>query len=271
MLGSGLSGTASAAVPNDPARGVLGWNNVDARFGGRRRYFQWQHLSTLAATTRAIADSGDLPLVSLKPPLPIIDGLRQIASGQHDNTLRNALASLPVCYFCPLHEPEDDVPTASATFRAAFDRVSTLLPSHVTPTVCLMDWTFDSRSGRNPKDWLPASAKLIAVDPYNWFGIRYSSWITPTTLMRPIMDWCVRFNEQRPLAVWETNTLEDPAQPNRKADWIREFANLAERYKLRQLTFFNSVTTEATAFKLFTSPAADAAVTEIANRPYFQR
>lgn len=261
-------------TPPPTAKGLLGWNNPDARLGARRMFYQWKHLSTMAAKVKAVADAGQYPLVSQKPP-NFAGGWPAVAAGQYDSSYRTLLNSLPPCDFSFHPEPEEE--GSASVFTAAFDRVSGLMPPHVRPVVCLMDWTFDPASGRTWQNWLPDTAKSIAIDPYNWFRVKDPTkggvWKWPGQLMMPVLQKLRDSGDARPVSVWETQSAEDPADIGRKASWLHEFAALAEGEELEQLVFWDSLDTQPqyALFKLFSSPQAADAVTEIVARPYFKR
>lgn len=256
------------------ARGLIGWNRDDDRFGAKRVYFTWSQRANIAPVVSDLLARGVRPLVSLKPPSGAPGGWRAVASGQYDAQLRQVFDALPQCEnvcidFAFHHEPEDDAPSNAADFRAAFDRVAALAPAHVRPVVVLMGWTAEPASGRVWADWVPASAQAIAVDVYNW---AYSTsrpgaaWTSPAEMMAPVLALA-----DRPVLVWETNSYEDPADPLRKAAWLLEWAELAETEQVEQVVFFDSASGQPNTFRLFSSPAAALAVDEMLAHPYFDR
>lgn len=268
------------------AKGLLGWNTSDARFGAYRLYATPTNKAAKVEAARAAAEQGLYPLFSLKPPRGAPGGWQDVASGSADAYIRDVVNALPPCDFAFHHEPEDDAPSDGADFKRAFDRVAGLLPSGIRPVVCLMAFTFNTTK-RNPADWLPTSAEAIALDAYNWFGVpdradRFT-WTNPPELLRPVVApdappdtprgplvWLSDHGDERPISIWETNSREDPADPNRKANWVRAYAPLAETEGLEQLVFYDS-TGASTVFRLFSSTAATAAVSELVARPYFAR
>lgn len=234
----------------NPARGLLGWNREDARFKARRLYYRPANATAMLAEVQAVVDAGQRPLVSLKSGLPLAD-----------------LPSLPPCDFAWHHEPEDDF-TDAAVFRTGFDAAAALLPAGVRPVVCLMGWTFDSRSGRDPADWLPATAQALAVDPYNWFGVTTQTWVSPAEMLAAPLEFAR--SRDLPLLIWETNCAEDPADPNRKAGWLRELFDFVEAERIEHLVFFDAVSKPGVGkFVLFSSVQAAAVVEEAFTRPYF--
>ncbi len=242
-----------AALAECQARGLIGWNKLDPHFGARRLYYRAGNVGNMLAEVQTVIANGQRPLVSLKSGLPLTD-----------------LPNLPPCDFAWHHEPEDDF-LDPAQFRAGFDAAAALLPADVRPVVCLMGWTFDPRSGRIAADWIPETAEAIAIDPYNWFGVTGATWVSPAQMLEAPLAFAASVS--LPLLIWETNCAEDPADPGRKATWLREFFDLAEAERIEQLVFFDALATQPGAgkFVLFSSPQATAAVEEGLARPYFAK
>lgn len=94
-------------------------------------------------------------------------------NGAYDTAITDYLNTIPADHDLMLtwcHEPEDDG-GSSADFRASATHVNQLIKS-VRPQTWVgpifMAWTFDSRSGRAPSDWMPSvsSCDFLGVDPY---------------------------------------------------------------------------------------------------------
>jgi hypothetical protein len=234
--------------------GTLGWNMEGLT--ARRVFTHWD--TRLAKATEAwnLAKDGTPVLFSLGPPEEA-GTWSKVAAGAWDSSLATFVRYLPPCKFAFHHEPENDPIAGTPTqFRAAFDHVSTFLPPWIRPTVVLMVGTFHNS---NPTQWVPDSAKTLAVDAYNWFPT--GAWHWPDELMQPVLDYGTL-----PLAVWETNSREDPADPNRKAEWLRQWGRLAAFEGLTHLTFYDGGVEN---FKLMSSLQAREAVEEIAAMDYF--
>lgn len=251
----------------NPARGLLGWNIEDARFGARRLYATWRNRDRRAAEARAIAEQDRAVLVSIKPPGIPTQGLREVASGRYDAELLSWFVSLPRrCDVAFYHEPENDGVDPEA-YRSAFDRVASLLPSEQRPVVCLMAWTWDPRSGRRPEDWLPDGARALAVDAYNR-GVLDLASDAYNREARELSELCAGPLEAArgrglPLLVWETNSFGEPAY---KAGWLRRAGDWAQAERIEHLTFFDGGLWRWT---LLDSPEATEAVEELLARPYF--
>lgn len=253
--------------PPPTVTGAFGWNNFDERFDARRLYYVWSERAQMESEVQAQVAAGFYPLISLKPPVAAPAGWQQVAAGTHDAAIASATAELPPCDFCFHHEPENDAPTAHADYRAAFNRVSGLLPDGVRPVVNLMDFTFDPVSGRNPANWLPSTAEAIALDPYNWYGFTTQTWSWPETIMANPLDYLA--TDSRPILVWETNTNEHATNTTWKAEWWTRFADLCEVEEITQLVAFDAVAGQEFQFRLFTSTQVEDAITEIVARPYW--
>jgi hypothetical protein len=236
--------------------GILGWNMEGLT--SRRVFSHWD--SRLARATEAwnLARAGTPVLFSLGPP-EIAGTWGKVAAGVYDADLATFVRYLPPCKFTFHHEPENDpIAGSPAEFRAAFDHVAGFLPPWMRPTVVLMVGTFHAGRG---DDWVPATARTLAVDAYNWYPD--APWRWPGELMGPVLA----YQDALPVAVWETNSREDATDPARKAEWIRQWGALAASAGLTHLTFYDG---GAERFSLESSPQAAAAVGELAAADYFR-
>ncbi|MCW2902791.1 MAG: hypothetical protein JWO67_5056 [Streptosporangiaceae bacterium] len=70
----------------------------------------------------------------------------------------------------------------------------------------------------------------IAVDAYNWYDCRGGNgrWTTLAELIEPHREFGLR-HPGKDLMVLEWGSVEDPARPGRKAQWIRDAAALFDR------------------------------------------
>lgn len=105
-----------------------------------------------------------------------------IAGGSKDalwTSWANYAATFPTPgIWCFYHEPEDNTgasPNSATDFRNATARIDSIMQPILHPAgwrtaICLMDWTFDTRSGRDPLDWLSLSTDIILVDAYDYRG-----------------------------------------------------------------------------------------------------
>lgn len=243
-------------VEPTPPRGVLGWNKPG--LPARRVYARWGNKLTKADDAYNLANAGMPPFLSLWSP-EVTGAWAQVASSLYDTEYEGFIRSLPPCDLAIHHEPENDPSMGtSADFRAAFDHVAGMLPPWVRPVACLMLGTFATNS---VDAWLPSKAEALAVDAYNWWTPNGSTpWRSPFELMTPVLA----YDTELPLLVWETNCKEDPANPERKADWLRLWGDLAAQEQVSQLVFF-----DGDGWSLLSSQNAQNAVTQLASLPYF--
>jgi hypothetical protein len=94
-------------------------------------------------------------------------------NGAYDAAITAYLKTIPSDHMLLLtwcHEPENDGGSA-ANFRSSathvYRLVKTVRPQTLVGPIS-MGWTFDSRSGRNPNDWMPdpSVCDFVGVDPY---------------------------------------------------------------------------------------------------------
>lgn len=97
----------------------------------------------------------------------------------------------------------------------------------------MTDWAF----GRNAGAYYPGDAYVddIAADTYNWYGCRGGNavWRSLADLIEPQR----RFGLAHPgkgLMLLEFGTVEDPARPGRKAQWLTDAARLFTQPAYRQ-------------------------------------
>jgi len=104
---------------------------------------------------------------------------REVLEGRHDDTMRAWFAAAPrnrTVWWVYWHEPEDNIAKSeftAADYRAAFTRLDGLANQASNPmlrtTQVLMDWTLDSRSQRNWRDYYPG-ANVIDVQAWDQYG-----------------------------------------------------------------------------------------------------
>ncbi len=142
------------------------------------------------------------------------------------------MVALPTGSYVTLnHEPETRESAANGDaedFKAMWQRWDELLDErggeHLKTVWVLTGGAF---SGPVADQWYPGddSVDIVGVDPYNWYVCQGSAreWVEFADLVAPALA----FAEARgkPLAVAETASVEDQAQPGRKAEWIRNAAN----------------------------------------------
>lgn len=96
-----------------------------------------------------------------------------LANGTFDSRINGFIDSIPAghtCYLIINHEPENDgTPSASqkAAWRNGQARAANIIAARNDPrcefAVCLMGWTWQPASGRNPNDWNPNDAPNVTM------------------------------------------------------------------------------------------------------------
>ncbi len=141
------------------------------------------------------------------------------------------MVALPTGSYVTLnHEPETRDSAANGTaedFKAMWQRWNELLDErggeHLKTVWVLTGGAF---GGPVADEWYPgdASVDIVGVDPYNWYRCQGTQreWVEFEDLVAPALAFAERHG--KPLAVAETASVEDLAQPGRKAEWIRNAA-----------------------------------------------
>jgi hypothetical protein len=157
-------------------------------------------------------------------------------------------------YFAFNHEPETKASASNGTdaqFKAAWKKVYDIfhgLPGGV-PNVkfiwIMTDYAFtvgpeDSAYAAN---WYPGDeyVEAMGADPYNWYDCRPDNpapWRSLEQLIRPFRDFGAQ-HPQEELWLTEWGSVEDSAQPGRKAQW---FAEARELFKRADYAQFQGVT-----------------------------
>ena len=143
-----------------------------------RTFFQWrQRIGALPDRARSDLAVGRLPWVSIKTPT-----WKAMVSGAHDGEIDELLRALDAlagpAWLTIHHEPEGgagvnhpDDPAGPAGHvamnRRVRQRMQALGVDNVALVPVLMTYTWDPRSGRNPKQWwAPGIYDLLGVDHY---------------------------------------------------------------------------------------------------------
>jgi hypothetical protein len=125
------------------------------------------------------------------------------------------------------HEPEtrDSAPSGTAEdFVAMWRRFAQLLRERGGADVPLV-WTMTGGAfrGATATTWYPGDdvVDVIAGDLYNWHRCQGSErdWVSFEDLLAPVLAFAE--DRDKPVAVPEFASVEDPADPERKAAWIR--------------------------------------------------
>lgn len=151
----------------------------------RRTFFGWGDRGDNGAMVKIAKDdiaNNRLPFVSIKPPKTPNehDSWDDMGNGVYDAQIDEMLVALgkvpgPV-WFAVQHEPENNVEgnkQFAADWRSMQKKIRERMDAlgskvdNIAFTGVLMDWTFDSRSGRDPDDWwVDGIWDMHGVDPY---------------------------------------------------------------------------------------------------------
>jgi hypothetical protein len=172
-----------------------------------------------------------------------------IAAGLYDADIDRVAAgiqrfSLPI-FFVFHHEPENDADIGGpADFVAAYqhvhDRFGADGVTNVSYVVVLMAYTF--RIGEQD-EWYPGDEYVdyLGADGYNWYLCegRDDPWTEFDWIFQQFYDYGVAHGKE--MVVAEYGTGEDPADPDRKANWfINATATLKGWPEVKGVAYFNN-------------------------------
>ena len=101
----------------------------------------------------------------------------------------------------------------------------------------LMSWTFDPRNPRaNPSPWNVPAAKVFGLDIYNPFCADNPTWVTFEQRLRPAR----RLAGGRPILVGEYACRNDPDDPARAAQWMRDAFAAARDGNVVGMSYYHS-------------------------------
>ncbi|MEX0990319.1 MAG: glycosyl hydrolase [Actinomycetota bacterium] len=133
---------------------------------------------------------------------------------------------------------------------------------------------------RFAKKWYPGNkwVEEIGADVYNWHECRPEEdipWRTPQHVAEGLRLFGLQ-HPNIPISMPEFATVEDPATPGRKAQWIRDFEDMLQTPEWSQLTTAIYFNRKGTAYptcdwSFDSSPSSLTAITELANDPFFGR
>lgn len=248
------------------------------RLDVQRVFLRWDDPLDGPAVADAVA-RGRIPMVSVLPQH--LDGSRltwaQIASGEVDEQIRahaaQAAALGPVVYLTLHHEADIASPSygTAAQYVAAWrhwvglmrdEGVTNALWTWITSPVAVSRPSSDPGGG----GFYPGDDVVdrIGADVYNWAACRTNvpaEWRSLATATEGLRQFAAVHGKHAVLPEW--GSVEDPADPERRARWLREaFAHLTSWPQLEAAVYFDTVGT--CDWRLGTSPAATAAFREAA-------
>jgi hypothetical protein len=198
---------------------------------------------------------GRVPLLSIKPKTGNGKQISwaAIARGDADTDIRRqaaGIASLGAPVLLAFHHEPDLGSNASygkpaeyvaayrhyrAVFEAAGVRNVAFAWVVTTTTFGRAGATDSFYPGDDVVDW-------IGVDAFNWFGCsegQTTGWRSLQTVIAPFAAWAKPHN--KPLVLAEWGSVEDPADPGRKAAWIRDAMSMAKALpQLRAMSYLDA-------------------------------
>lgn len=232
------SKTVYGACPESGSATAAGIAAIDKKYGVKAKCIRlFGNLSTAIPTDRWIHLS-----VKIKP--------QDLASGSQDAALIAWIkARTTPTLLTVWHEPENDGKTfTSAQFRAGLTHLINLVSAtgnkFVEVVVVLMAWTFDSRSGRNPMDWIVPGLRVIGVDfdgdPKD--GI-YKSATQEYPPFTPALNALPAFMKSNNLSlvIPEFGAPRNPADTDgsRRVAWIKSMCTKFESLGARRVDLFD--------------------------------
>jgi len=221
-------------------------NDWERQMGQRlalhRTFFTSAQVQKLIRTARTDLANGRLPHVSMKVPGRWID----VARGRRDGWLRGiarGLAHLDRPVFLTFHhEPENDTrrkgsPRDFVAMQRHVIRYFSGRAPKVTIVPVLQSWTFSDYNRRaRPEQWSVPEAAVYGVDVYNPFCVGDRNWVP----FSEKLDEIRRYAHGKPIAIGEYGCRDDPDNPERAAQWMRDAFHYARRHNVVSMSYFNS-------------------------------
>lgn len=209
----------------------------------------------------------------------------------HDDMLAWATALSPYqdqLHLTFHHEPEANPNIANGTnsdFISAWQAFMGVLADQgvepITRAWIMTDYSFHLPEGdrRHAPDWYPGDewVDAIAADVYNWYECRpdrTADWTPAAINIEPLRQFGLAHPDKQ-LMLTEVGSVEDPADPGRKALWLNELATLMAEPAYSQFTlvaWFDLVHPEPGTdcdWRIQTSPQATDAFAALAATPAF--
>jgi hypothetical protein len=179
------------------------------------------------------------------------------------------------------HEPDADGGLAFGTgpeFAAAFRAFVTVMRQqqvgNFVPTAIFTGYGFTRQDARNISNFYPGDGyvSVVGVDLYNWGDCRNRPWKDMAGILESARVWGLG-HPSLSLMITEYGSVEDPADPGAKAQWITDSAKLLEQPGYEQFAglfawgALNSNT--ACPFGYDTSPQAQAAWVAVGQDPMY--
>jgi hypothetical protein len=291
LFGARALGGAHAGRPGNALTDAAEFEHIERLIGHKlaaeRFYYQWDDAWPTQDANRAVA-AGRIPVISFGQGSWTWS---QIAAGEGDVQLRARFRELKsagglflqaILGF--MNEPESKVGTlgTAAQYRAAFRHVVTVARESGLPnkwTTFLQNYTWQAR---NPNDWWPGDAYVdyLGVQGYGSNpntptaeDCNAKQWRSFADTFKAPYDFAVA--HEKPMLIGEWGQREDPAHPNRKAQWFEDAraALKSSMTQIRVLMYYHSDGRGPCAYPntwwVDSSPQALHAFASMANDPYF--
>ncbi|MFC8191466.1 hypothetical protein ACFUMH_07335 [Cellulomonas sp. NPDC057328] len=258
--------------PSTEAATQVAEDRLDRRLDAQRVYVRWDE-ELRGPGTSATVERGRVPMLSVLPRRGDGSVVRwsTIASGGVDERIRSHARQVkqlgPAVYLTLHHEPDiaGSAWGTPAEYVAAWRHYLEVFRDEGVTTVL---WTWLPSAGALTKPNSDPTAKgfypgddvvdRVGSAIYNWFGCREGS----TTQWRPLERVASGLrtfaaNHGKPVVLAEWGSVEDPQQPGRRAQWLRDaFAYFSTWTDLEVVSYFDTAGT--CDWRLGSGGAADA-------------
>lgn len=176
----------------------------------------------------------------------------EVLSGRHDAALRHYFRTAPrttPIFWNFWHEPEDEIKRGEFTarqYRQAFRRIvdvaASVCRSNLYPTLVLMNWTVDPRSGLDWRDYYPGRRyiSVLAWDPYNGANGNPTSYRAPSEIFGNVVR--VSREANKPFGIAETGSeLVKGDSGAGRADWLNRTGLYLQQRNALFVTYFQSL------------------------------
>ena len=186
------------------------------------------------------------------------------------------------------HEPEEQSNSASGTaqdFIAAWRKVVTIFRQQGVANAKYVwvatSYAFARTDGQRAALWYPGDSYVDAIgaDPYNWYNCRpgiNNAWRSLQQIIEPMRDFGLA-HPDKDMILMEFGSVEDPATPERKAQWFNAAQQLFKQPGWEQYTailYYNTrgkSTHPNCVWLIDTSQSSLDAFRLLANDPYYGR
>jgi plastocyanin len=259
---------------------VEGPSQADRMMALDREFYTWDEQWPTADDTWSAAGGRTLviswdPLHSDGTPLQWID----IANGVYDTEIdqqADKIKAFPYPFFFVFHHEPANAPPAGGSYgtpdqfilawRHVHDRFVADGVTNVRYLLVLFAWTYKQNKADlyYPGDqWVDA----IGADGYNWY-LCGGDWTDFSTVFQPFYNFGLEV--RKPMIIAEWGSGEDPADPNRKADWISSALTVLQGWpEVKGIAYYDSGRNPKCLRWINTTPQSLDAFKTIGADPYF--